>query len=59
MEIGPGWGNFTMELADCCDTLTCVDISEDVLRYIDRAAQECAYDCDKIYAKLAGEQVYG
>ena len=40
MEIGPGWGNFTMELADCCDTLTCVDISEDVLRYIDRAAQE-------------------
>lgn len=40
MEIGPGWGNFTMELADCCDTLTCVDISEDVLQYIDRTARE-------------------
>ena len=40
MEIGPGWGNFTMELADCCDTLTCVDISEDVLEYISRAARE-------------------
>ena len=40
LEIGPGWGNFTMELADCCDALTCVDISEDVLQYIERAAKE-------------------
>ena len=39
MEIGPGWGNFTMELADYCDTLTCVDISEDVLQYIGKTAE--------------------
>lgn len=40
LEIGPGWGNFTMELADCCDMLTCVDISEDVLQYIEQTAKE-------------------
>ncbi|MCQ2078853.1 MAG: class I SAM-dependent methyltransferase [archaeon] len=33
-EVGPGWGNYTFNLAECCKSLTCVDISPDVLRYI-------------------------
>ncbi|MDC7951243.1 class I SAM-dependent methyltransferase [Methanomassiliicoccaceae archaeon COG_1] len=34
LEIGPGWGNYTFDLAEHCDALTCVDISPDVLKYI-------------------------
>ena len=33
-EIGPGWGNYTFNLAECCRHLTCVDISPTVLHYI-------------------------
>ena len=31
LEIGPGWGNYTMELAKLCGRMTCVDISPEVL----------------------------
>jgi len=34
IEIGPGWGNYTFNLAECCRDLTCVDISPTILRYI-------------------------
>ena len=40
LEIGPGWGNYTMELAKLCDRMTCVDISPEVLSYIDQTARE-------------------
>lgn len=40
LEIGPGWGNYTMELAKICGRMTCVDISPEVLSYIDHAARE-------------------
>ena len=46
-------GNRPEKIADSLEE------SIDYIKKIDRAAQECAYDCDKIYAKLAGEQVYG
>ena len=40
LEIGPGWGNYTMDLADICRELTCLDISPDVLRFINRWSRE-------------------
>ena len=40
LEIGPGWGNYTLRLAEQCRELVCVDISEDVLRYIQKVAVE-------------------
>ncbi|MEY8323264.1 hypothetical protein AALB47_05010 [Lachnospiraceae bacterium 54-11] len=46
-------GNGAERIADSLEE------SIDYIKKIDRAAQECAYDCDKIYAKLASEQVYG
>lgn len=39
-EIGPGWGNYTFDLAEHCRQLTCVDISPDVLRFIENEAFE-------------------
>lgn len=40
LEIGPGWGNFTMDLVDITQNLTCVDISRDVLKFIKNAGKE-------------------
>lgn len=40
LEIGPGWGNYTMDLARLCSRLACVDISEDVLTFVREAAGE-------------------
>ncbi len=40
LEIGPGWGNYTFDLAQRCDSLTCVDISPDVLKYIRTEGKE-------------------
>lgn len=38
LEIGPGWGNYTVPMAKACRDMTCVDISPDVLAYIRRIA---------------------
>lgn len=43
LEIGPGWGNYTMDLAGLCGRLTCVDISEDVLSFVRDAAGSLGY----------------
>ena len=40
VELGPGWGNYTFRLAELCDTLTCVDISADILGYIQKIADD-------------------
>ena len=40
LEFGPGWGNYTIDLARMCRALTCVDISEDVLAFIRRIGEE-------------------
>lgn len=40
LELGPGWGNYTLELAKLCKSLTCVDISPDVLAFIKRVTRE-------------------
>ena len=34
LELGPGWGNYTFDLARHCRRMRCVDISPDVLNYI-------------------------
>ncbi len=34
LEIGPGWGNYTLDLAAICTEVACVDISQDVLHFI-------------------------
>ncbi|MDO4454124.1 MAG: methyltransferase domain-containing protein [Eubacteriales bacterium] len=34
LEIGPGWGNYTFDLANICNNMYCTDISSDVLSYI-------------------------
>ena len=40
LEIGPGWGNYTMDLARFCRSVDCVDISADILDYIRRIGAE-------------------
>lgn len=40
LEFGPGWGNYTIDLAKCCRELDCVDISKDVLDFILKIGQE-------------------
>ncbi len=39
-EIGPGWGNYTFDLAEHCREMTCVDISPDVLKFIATRGKE-------------------
>ena len=39
-EIGPGWGNYTFDLAEICDELICVDLSPDVLNFVKRKAKK-------------------
>lgn len=40
LELGPGWGNYTIDLAKACRRLDCVDISRDVLDFILRIGEE-------------------
>lgn len=40
LELGPGWGNYTIELARFCRRVDCVDISQDVLDFVLRIAKE-------------------
>ncbi|MGG7164637.1 class I SAM-dependent methyltransferase [Clostridium ihumii] len=40
LEIGPGWGNYTLDLASICSNITCVDISNDILNFINKIAKE-------------------
>lgn len=40
LEIGPGWGNYTVDLSQHCKQLTCLDISEDILTYIQKIAEK-------------------
>ena len=35
LEVGPGWGNYTFNMTKHCKQLTCVDISSDILKYIE------------------------
>ncbi|MGI6671843.1 MAG: class I SAM-dependent methyltransferase [Christensenellales bacterium] len=34
LELGPGWGNYTLDIARIAESVTCVDISPDVISYI-------------------------
>lgn len=38
LEIGPGWGNYTFDLAKLTKELVCLDISEDILDFIGKQA---------------------
>ena len=40
VEMGPGWGNYTLDLAKECKALSCVDISRDILDYILKISAE-------------------
>lgn len=40
LEIGPGWGNFTVDLMESCEKLICLDISPDVLDFLKRMLKE-------------------
>ncbi len=40
LEFGPGWGNYTLDLASICKEVACVDISEDVLNFILKTGAE-------------------
>lgn len=40
LELGPGWGNYTIDLAKSCYQLDCVDISQDVLDFILRIGEQ-------------------
>lgn len=37
LEVGPGWGSYTLTLAELCREVACVDLSRDVLDFILRA----------------------
>lgn len=40
LELGPGWGSYTITLAELCREVACVDISRDVLDFVLRAGAE-------------------
>ena len=40
LEFGPGWGNYTLDLAKHCREIDCVDISRDVLDFILKIGRE-------------------
>ena len=40
LELGPGWGNYTLDLAKFCRETACVDISQDVLDFVIQAGRE-------------------
>lgn len=40
LEWGPGWGNYTIDLAKACRRVDCVDISRDVLDFIRHIGRE-------------------
>lgn len=42
LEIGPGWGNYTFDLADICKELTILDGSQAVLDYLLRMSEKYA-----------------
>jgi len=44
LEWGPGWGNYTLDLARRCRQVDCVDISRDVLDFIERIAAGHGYE---------------
>ena len=37
LELGPGWGSYTLTLAELCREVACVDLSQDVLYFVLRA----------------------
>lgn len=51
-EIGPGWGNYTFDLAEMCDELVCVDISPDVLCFVKNRAKEESLNIKTVCSKL-------
>ena len=40
LELGPGWGSYTLDLAAMCREVDCVDLSRDVLDFVLRAGAE-------------------
>lgn len=40
LELGPGWGSYTLTLAELCREVACVDLSRDVLDFVLRAGAE-------------------
>ena len=40
LELGPGWGSYTLDLAALCREVACVDRSRDVLDFVLRAGAE-------------------
>lgn len=50
-EIGPGWGNYTFDLAEMCDELVCVDISPDVLNFVKRRAKDGSLNIRTVCSK--------
>ena len=40
LEVGPGWGNFTLDLAGWCRELTCLDISPEVLGFLKKSLEQ-------------------
>ena len=44
LEVGPGWGSYTLTLAELCREVACVDLSRDVLDFVLRAGAERGRD---------------
>lgn len=50
LEIGPGWGNYTFSLCRDLETVTCVDISPDNLRWLATRADRLGSSLETICA---------
>ena len=42
LEVGPGWGSYTLTLAELCREVACVDLSRDVLDFVLQAGRSAA-----------------
>lgn len=51
LEIGPGWGNYSLRLRACCERMTLADISRDVLDYVAGIADGQDMPMDTVHAK--------
>lgn len=40
LEIGPGWGNYTFDIANRTEKMYCLDISEDIIKFILKKSKE-------------------
>jgi protein-L-isoaspartate O-methyltransferase len=60
LEIGPGWGNYTFEIADKVRKITCIDSSKSIVQFLEsQAAIKGVHNMQLIHEKWESEKEKG